>query len=492
MSALLPYGSALDQHASAWVRQSRDLPTSVASCVIWFDSSDAGTIHATSGAVDSWDNKGSYGGSATGATTHRPTTGTRFENGTPTLDFSGSQYMDMPSTCYGLPSGPHTLLIACRSDEAAGSTTVRSIHGGNNASSQFAYGAILSQGSAANKINWWLAGTTSSVTHAALDTTGVIITGNRSKVALDNQAYFNGQGYTADHATTAALTLTAWRIGAAPNGSNPFKGAILEIIGFNRCLTLDEFQQVEGYLAYKWGSQVFYAGHPYYGKNPKNWQRPRNIVCHGDSLVEGGYLTSPSTNSWPAQLQLFFPDRKVVNKGHGGYPTGSTGTTGQAAPANITAQWTLDEDYKDAINIIDGGRNNVTDTTTMTDVNLSIADMKAICDYHLNNGLPFLFFGMMHDAAVTTEYITNTDPAGRRVQVDTYNATMQGYYPANYVDIDGFLIEEGGPNKLWVNNSNYGHRLMPPGINFAGPHFNEKVTPRIAAIFRDEILRRGW
>jgi hypothetical protein len=74
--------------------------------------------------------------------------------------------------------------------------------------------------------------------------------------------------------TPTAVTFTAGRtsiIGGASNAGSIntgqyFEGIIYEVIGFTSTLTTSQRQQVEGYLAHKWGltlSGQFPSTHPY-------------------------------------------------------------------------------------------------------------------------------------------------------------------------------------------------------------------------------------
>jgi hypothetical protein len=83
--------------------------TDIPGLVIDFDAADTATISATGALVNTWTNKGSYGGSATSASSNRPSTGTRTMNGLNTLDFSGTNHMDMTTEPGALTAASYTL-----------------------------------------------------------------------------------------------------------------------------------------------------------------------------------------------------------------------------------------------------------------------------------------------------------------------------------------------------------------------------------------------
>ena len=82
---------------------------------------------------------------------------------------------------------------------------------------------------------------------------------------------FNGNfpnGATTNYATTTDTsntnTLTKYYIGTNQLIGQTWNGLVNEIIIFNRTLIQSEYQQIEGYLAWKWGLQSnLPANHPY-------------------------------------------------------------------------------------------------------------------------------------------------------------------------------------------------------------------------------------
>ena len=85
--------------------------------------------------------------------------------------------------------------------------------------------------------------------------------------------YINGNtGATNPSGTLLTRASDSFGIGGAGNGINPFKGAVREIIFYNKVLTDTERKTVEGYLAWKWGTQgSLPAGHTYKSAPPPGW-----------------------------------------------------------------------------------------------------------------------------------------------------------------------------------------------------------------------------
>src|SRR6266542_515966 len=111
---MLSLGLALTQQRAAAVpftgTPAMAALTDIPGLVIDFDAADTATISATGALVNTWTNKGSYGGSAAGVTTARPSTGTRTMNGLNTLDFSGTNHMDMTTEPGALTAASYTLV----------------------------------------------------------------------------------------------------------------------------------------------------------------------------------------------------------------------------------------------------------------------------------------------------------------------------------------------------------------------------------------------
>jgi hypothetical protein len=87
---------------------------------------------------------------------------------------------------------------------------------------------------------------------------------NRTGISINGNAFETVSG-----SGTNFRNYDIFRIGGG--GSNPdiFSGNISEILIFRRALTLPEHQQIEGYLAWKWGLQTkLLPTHPYYISAP--------------------------------------------------------------------------------------------------------------------------------------------------------------------------------------------------------------------------------
>jgi hypothetical protein len=80
--------------------------------------------------------------------------------------------------------------------------------------------------------------------------------------------YHTGTADSVASTSVALRTFTSINLGAEPGATN-FAGTLGEVIIYNRVLTTTERQEVEGYLAWKWGIQALLPpGHPYKSAPP--------------------------------------------------------------------------------------------------------------------------------------------------------------------------------------------------------------------------------
>ena len=252
-------------------------PLNVSGCVLWFDAADTNTMTFSGTTVTSWTSKGSSAVSTNvaigGTPTYTNPTYTSY-NSLPALGFNGtSTYIQTANV--SVP-GTGTTWLACSvnltpvtistpvdssvvlATSAPGERAIRYINtGGNN------YYTINSN----------------------LTNTADILRGNINENAngirgfMDTASYFTG--FT--NGTQTVSNTTAVNYIAAANqpflmgkwASGFLNGYIYESLVYNRVLTLTEYQQVEGYLAQKWGfTSSLPAGHPGLGPLLYRWKVP--------------------------------------------------------------------------------------------------------------------------------------------------------------------------------------------------------------------------
>lgn len=225
------------------------VPSDITGLTLWLDSSNAGSINATAGAVNQWSDLSGNANHATATTTARPVTGTRTINSLNALDFDGTNHaLTGASGTYGLPNGANTLFVVHASDNTGDAT--QHLISGLNAGSSFRAGLRFTA-TAFESINRTtsLAVTTQS---DARSTATKLAGYRRSGTALT--PFINGvQGTNAGNSEN--ITLTTLALGAinAAAASNRFNGLLAEVLWYNSSLSDTDVNRVGNYLATKWG-----------------------------------------------------------------------------------------------------------------------------------------------------------------------------------------------------------------------------------------------
>ena len=147
--------------------------------------------------------------------------------------------------------------------------------------------------------------------------------------------YINGSStYSCTPPSYGDSVATSITLGTRMNKDTQFTGNMHEVIIFNTSLTTTKRQQVEGYLAWKWGLQTSLpSAHPYYGAAPSGapefnglvttlatgFYRPRSII----TLSTGNLLVFDETY----KFYLVTPAGVVTTvAGGNGYSANGTGT----------------------------------------------------------------------------------------------------------------------------------------------------------------------
>ena len=211
------------------------IPTSIAGCALWLDAADATTITGTS-PISAWTDKSGLGRSVT--IVSGPTYGTTTRNGLNTLSFSNNSITTSIASAVG--TGDFAL-IAVWYQSSAGTNTVLSL--GTSASSS------QSLGFSANKYNFYQFGSAYESNYSYATPAWVIQVGTR--ISSVKKVYINGNVGTTGTFDSFNQTVTTVTIG---NGDSfPISGQVAEVLIYTGTLSSTGQQQVESYLAQKWG-----------------------------------------------------------------------------------------------------------------------------------------------------------------------------------------------------------------------------------------------
>jgi len=237
------------------------IPTSITGCVLWLDAADTASVNGTT----SWKDKSGNSNNATA-------TGTQGTFPTYTTDTIGRQCMSFTNTSGSqgnslsssvtVPANTHCLIAVW----APTSITTYSPSGGNTSLIRFQnshYIVFPYMNNATPRGYITDAGSTGAGTLDYTDSALVenSVAGQASicvaNIATSSQIVYKngvqqGAAYTQTLTSRTSDTLT---IGSVGGTSEFFKGNLYEMIIYNTQLTIPQRQQVEQYLAWKWGLQ---------------------------------------------------------------------------------------------------------------------------------------------------------------------------------------------------------------------------------------------
>jgi hypothetical protein len=252
------------------------VPTQISGCQVWFDAADANTFSTTGSNITQWRDKSSNAYSIGQSTaTKQPFYIANAQNGLPGVQLTTTRFIYTESS--NMPNftttAATTVFVAARNGSTGtGYNAINSVwlSGASALTTRYQLFFDRDSGSLSRGPNLYLSGTfriqnTSNV--IAASTAGVVgFTASASSILLS----VNGNTSTAAGAApTSANDATYFQFGDSRGISTLSSDVqIFEMIGYSVQLTTSERQQVEGYLAWKWGTQASLpTTHPYY-KSP--------------------------------------------------------------------------------------------------------------------------------------------------------------------------------------------------------------------------------
>ncbi len=237
-------------------------PLQLSGCQVWLDAADASTVTLSGSNVTGWLDKSGNGKNA-GTTSNYPT----YSSGT--IRFNGSSgtanYLDIPSFDFGT-SARTAFFVMRNTSSSTGAGSQANWFWPNTGNSTNALSIV-----------WWVViaiqGTTFNIVYNTLNKNEYIIVGFRFGVTSGFQELFIngtrvGTSTKTDGGTSYANATSGYRLGSPnPTGTNTaeyFDGNIAEIILMNVAVGDYQRQQIEGYLATKWGlKNSLPSSHPF-------------------------------------------------------------------------------------------------------------------------------------------------------------------------------------------------------------------------------------
>ncbi len=228
-------------------------PLQVSGCQLWLDAADTNTLTLSGSTVTQWRDKSGVGNNATGGVSPTYASSGVVFNGT-------NQFLQT-----NLTAVPSNETIFCVFNLTGTSTrNYDMVAGSANNSRGF---QVLNTGSGffLKWDVWGVAGYAPTAAGTVVVGTTYLGSGTYSGGPTNGTAntFLSGGAFTGGPATFTVSGTATTRIGSG-NGGDFFQGTIYEVVSYNVVLSTSQRQQVEGYLAWKWGLQGnLPSNHPY-------------------------------------------------------------------------------------------------------------------------------------------------------------------------------------------------------------------------------------
>lgn len=235
------------------------VPSDLESLVAWWDADDASTITDTAGAVTAWSDK-SGNGNTLSTHTGAPTTGVRTMNSLNVLDFDGNDIL--AASPLGVTTS-QTIIVVTESDDFA-NTTVLLEHSTNTNNLIGMFLAPVNPSSNAMTSKWH--GSNNPNTAETLKqfqtdwstATPYVITTQCDGTHAGNIMRRNGTLLNVTNVSDAldpgVVSIPgSFFVGGRSSGIIPYNGSIGELLIYDGALSTSDLEDVEAYLANKWG-----------------------------------------------------------------------------------------------------------------------------------------------------------------------------------------------------------------------------------------------
>ena len=223
-------------------------PTQISGCQLWLDANDTTTFtFSSSSNISKWNDKSIQGNNLLNTSSTYPTQSTT-PAGYPCVYLSGST-CQMTSIANNTTTGNSSRTVIMVSQIASGGDSRFGTGPHSGSSPPSTYGFDLQ----------------SSVIYCPYVYTGSDVTayGSPNTNMYSLYSYYNSNSstvggivnfnLTASNSTTLNTSATPWYLGLRPDGGYSITAYVCEIIHYNSILSIGQQQQVEGYLAQKWG-----------------------------------------------------------------------------------------------------------------------------------------------------------------------------------------------------------------------------------------------
>lgn len=237
-------------------------PTDISDLVAWYDASNTGDITANGlDQVTDWAGRDGYGPTVSRGATNAVRSAQETQNSLNVVSFDGTAGGLNSNSPFMFAAGALTVFVVARFSSTAGlRPLVGETNGTSDASSQYnplrlqtisSTAQLIGSGARFGGSQWLLSLSGTNPGIGNYFTATAIDTGSNFTIRTDGVQRVSG-AYTRD----ATTPISQFRIGGLQFSGGvgyAHSGTIAEIVVYDRVLTSDEVDDVEAYLAAKWG-----------------------------------------------------------------------------------------------------------------------------------------------------------------------------------------------------------------------------------------------
>jgi hypothetical protein len=270
------------------------VPTTIPGCQMWLDGTDplgTGVAPANSASVSTWYDKSGYSRNATPSSGRIAGTFSSASN----CVYFGSSSVGYQTSYSANPTNETMFIVA--SINSPVNIYNNTIIGGQYGARSFGFGYAGGAGGTGyssylnNEIAWQNSGVTGPSPGVTALITGTVTSTTNVAVSL------NGSNFTTGTVPSWYSSTTTYLGVDTTTTQYYYVGYVMEILFYNSVLSTSQRQQVEGYLAYKWGLQnSLPVTHPYYASKPNHLN---NTTPVGTPALTAQVYGQVQRNSFP-------------------------------------------------------------------------------------------------------------------------------------------------------------------------------------------------
>ena len=244
------------------IKQAPFKPTDIAGCSLWLDGADSSQIIFSSGSnVNTWNDKSGFSNSCSnqslGTTITYP--GTKI-NGLNTVNFTAGCIRGALNSTSVVNTTDVTIVIVTVETAANNNLRIFSLTTAANYQDDQANQMLIYAAPGANQVTFYRAGVQPTA-YTVIQNVPFIYT--VTQTSGTGSQWLNGGSNITAAITTSAFAVTNYNIGTLYLANQNYTGLMGEVIMYKTLLSTTQRQQVESYLAQKWGlHQQLPQGHP--------------------------------------------------------------------------------------------------------------------------------------------------------------------------------------------------------------------------------------